>query len=178
MLASSLFLLLLLRLSLADIADYGTIPKGSNPTLYDSAGDSVIQLDESTFNETVFCSDRGADCSSFLVEFYSDWCGHCRAYAQLYKQLAKDIRGWSSVVKIAAMNCADPLNEFTCRANGIMFFPYLKYFPRNSSDANYSVKLRPYQSQAEMRDQITQILVQDYDINHFPDWPTFEHLGE
>lgn len=29
-----------------------------------------------------------------------------------------------------------------------------------------------------MRDQITQILIQDYAINHFPDWPVFDILGD
>ncbi|KAI1703457.1 erv1 / alr family domain-containing protein [Ditylenchus destructor] len=172
-----LTILLFITKASCDIADYGSVPKGANPTLYDAA-DSVIQLDESTFNDTVFCAERAEQCPSYLVEFYSDWCGHCRAYAPIYKSLAKDIRDWSSVVKISAINCADPLNEVTCRANGIMFFPYIKYFPRNSSNANYSVKLRPYQSQAEMRDQITQVLVQDYAINHFEDWPTFDYLGD
>uniref|UniRef100_A0AC35G3C9 Sulfhydryl oxidase n=1 Tax=Panagrolaimus sp. PS1159 TaxID=55785 RepID=A0AC35G3C9_9BILA len=161
----------------AEFADFGTVPKGVNPTLYDAADDPIVQLDESTFNDTVFCSGRG-DCPSYLVEFYSDWCGHCRSYASLYKSFAKDIRGWSKVIKIAAMNCADPVNEATCRANGIMFFPYIKYFPRNSSDTFYGVKLRPYQSVAEMRDQITQVLIQDYAINHFEDWPTFDVLGD
>lgn len=52
---------------LADIADYRTVPKGSNPTLFDSANDLVIQLDDSTFNDTIFCSNRGENCSSFMV---------------------------------------------------------------------------------------------------------------
>uniref|UniRef100_A0A914CT04 Thioredoxin domain-containing protein n=1 Tax=Acrobeloides nanus TaxID=290746 RepID=A0A914CT04_9BILA len=163
--------------SVGEIADIGTVPKGVNPTLYDSVEDSVIQLDETTFNDTVFCTGR-EDCSSYLVEFYSDWCGHCRSYAPVYKSFAKDIRGWNKVVKIAAMNCADPLNDVTCRANGILFFPYMKYFPRNSSDTFYGVKLRPYQSLAEMRDQLTQVILQDYAINRFDDWPNFDILGE
>uniref|UniRef100_A0A914C3Z0 Sulfhydryl oxidase n=1 Tax=Acrobeloides nanus TaxID=290746 RepID=A0A914C3Z0_9BILA len=163
--------------SVGEIADIGTVPKGVNPTLYDSVEDSVIQLDETTFNDTVFCTGR-EDCSSYLVEFYSDWCGHCRSYAPVYKSFAKDIRGWNKVVKIAAMNCADPLNDVTCRANGILFFPYMKYFPRNSSDTFYGVKLRPYQSLAEMRDQLTQVILQDYAINRFDDWPNFDILGD
>ena len=53
--------------SVGEIADIGTVPKGVNPTLYDSVEDSVIQLDETTFNDTVFCTGR-EDCSSYLVE--------------------------------------------------------------------------------------------------------------
>ncbi|KAE9554184.1 hypothetical protein FO519_002605 [Halicephalobus sp. NKZ332] len=172
-----LFLICLIISVNTEYADFGTVPKGMNPTLYDASDDAIVQLDETTFNDTVFCNGR-EECPSYLVEFYSDWCGHCRSYASLYKAFAKDIKGWSKVIKIAAMNCADPLNEATCRANGIMYFPYIKYFPRNSSDTFYGVKLRPYQSVSEMRDQITQVLIQDYAINRFPDWPTFDVLGD
>uniref|UniRef100_A0A1I8A1G4 Sulfhydryl oxidase n=1 Tax=Steinernema glaseri TaxID=37863 RepID=A0A1I8A1G4_9BILA len=161
-----------------DVAEIGHVPQGSNPTLYDAVEDAIIQLDEGSFNDTIYCADRGAACTAFLVEFYSDWCGHCRTYAPLYKALAKDVRGWQRVVKIAAMNCADPINEVTCRANGVTFFPYLKFFPRNSSDESSGSKLRPYQSLAEMRDQLTQAVVADYDQNRFEDWPSFDFLGD
>uniref|UniRef100_A0A7E4VGU2 Sulfhydryl oxidase n=1 Tax=Panagrellus redivivus TaxID=6233 RepID=A0A7E4VGU2_PANRE len=177
MLLPAFILLTSITFATASHADYGYYPKGSNPTLYDSSEDSIVQLDETTFNDTVFCN-ADENCPSYVVEFYSDWCGHCRSYASLYKNLAKDLRGWSKVVKVAAINCADPFNENTCKANGILFFPYLKYFPRNSSDTFYGVKLRPYQSVAEMRDQITQVIMQDYAINHFEDWPTFDVLGD
>uniref|UniRef100_A0A1I7WWF4 DUF4408 domain-containing protein n=1 Tax=Heterorhabditis bacteriophora TaxID=37862 RepID=A0A1I7WWF4_HETBA len=39
-------------------------------------------------------------------------------------------------------------------------------------------KLRPYQSLAEMRDQLTKVVIDDYSVNQFEDWPTFEFLGE
>lgn len=63
-----IIILSLCCLVLADIADYHTLPKGSNPTLYDAANDLVIQLDDTTFNDTIFCSKRGKNCSSFIVE--------------------------------------------------------------------------------------------------------------
>lgn len=57
--------LLVIPVALAAVADYGTVPKGLNPTLY-ASDDYVVQLDESTFNDTVYC--QGGDCSAFLVE--------------------------------------------------------------------------------------------------------------
>ncbi|VDL70238.1 unnamed protein product [Nippostrongylus brasiliensis] len=158
-----------------EVANYGTIPKGSNPTLY-SSDDLVVQLDDNTFNDTIFCS--GDDCTSYLVEFYSDWCGHCRSFAPLYKELARDVRGWQDVVKIAAINCADSVNQMTCQSNNVQFFPFIKYFPRNSTDAFSGSKLRPYQSLAEMRDQLTKVVMDDYSVNRFPDWPKFDYLGD
>ncbi|KJH40773.1 thioredoxin [Dictyocaulus viviparus] len=162
-------------LTLCNMANYGTVPKGLNPTLY-STDDLVIQLDENTFNDTIFCS--GNDCSSYLVEFYSDWCGHCRSFAPLYKELANDVRGWQDVVKIAAINCADNVNFNTCRENGVDFVPLIKYFPRNSTDAFSGSKLRPYHSLAEMRDQLTKVVMDDYSVNRFNDWPTFDYLRD
>ena len=52
------------------------------------------------------------------------------AFAPLYKKLAQDVKGWEKVVKIAAMNCADQVNEVTCRANGVEYFPFIKVTPR------------------------------------------------
>lgn len=51
----------------AEVANFGYNPKGENPTLYDSASDPIIQLDEATFNDTVFCGGRN-DCTAYLVE--------------------------------------------------------------------------------------------------------------
>ncbi|VDM12084.1 unnamed protein product [Wuchereria bancrofti] len=115
----------------------GREPTAINPTLYDSKTDSIIQLDDMTFNDTVFCqhsslslslSSAGYDniCTAYVVEFYLDWCGHCRTYARTYKSLARDIHGWNKMVQLAVVNCADPLNEITCQTNSALFFPYIK----------------------------------------------------
>lgn len=52
----------------AEIADYNTVAKGSNPTLYEAGYDAIVQLDETTFNDTVFCAKCGVQCSSYVVE--------------------------------------------------------------------------------------------------------------
>ncbi|CAI4228676.1 unnamed protein product [Auanema sp. JU1783] len=167
--------LLLFRYASAEKAHYGMTPKGNNPTLY-SPEDYVIQLDMSTFNDTVFC--QGDDCTAHLVEFYSDWCGHCRSFAPIYKALANDVRGWQNVVRIAAMNCADPLNEAVCRDNDVQYFPYIKYYPRNVTEPLSGPALKTHQSIAEMRDDLTKFVMYDYALNHFEDWPTFDFLGD
>uniref|UniRef100_A0A1I8AYZ6 Sulfhydryl oxidase n=1 Tax=Meloidogyne hapla TaxID=6305 RepID=A0A1I8AYZ6_MELHA len=167
-----LFLIIPNNLTFAIFADYTTVPKGTNPTLYD-AQDFVVQLDDQSFNDTVFCFDSNkitsnnlfldentnnslndnstiksdnnfisgeiqefnGRCTSIVVEFYSDWCGHCRAYSRLYKALAKDLLAWQGVLKLAA------------------------YFPRNSNENNLNSSvtvgqiLRSYQSLAQMRDR-------------------------
>jgi len=50
--------------------------------------DDVVLLNASSFNRTVLDTPN-----AWLVEFFSNWCGHCVRYAPLYKQLATDIKG-------------------------------------------------------------------------------------
>lgn len=133
-----------------------------------------------------------------IFQFYSGWCGHCRAYASVYKRLAKDIGLWSKFVKVAAINCADPFNQLTCTANDIIFYPLIKvlfyivlfifrfirplwgiclqYFPRNSLDPSAAKLLPPRWSVAEMRKQIVDSLFDDFFANKYPDWPDFNFL--
>lgn len=61
----SYLLLLLLPWVYSEVANYGNVPKGVNPTLY-ASDDLVIQLDDNSFNDTIFC--LGKNCTSYLVE--------------------------------------------------------------------------------------------------------------
>ncbi|VDN21393.1 unnamed protein product [Gongylonema pulchrum] len=54
-----------------EIATMGRQPLGINPTLYDSKVDPIMQLDEMTFNDTVFCKQSTADdCTAYVVEYF------------------------------------------------------------------------------------------------------------
>lgn len=45
-------------------------PQGTNPKLYNSQTDKIIQLDQKTFDDTIFQNKKNF---SFIVEFYADW---------------------------------------------------------------------------------------------------------
>lgn len=64
-----------------------------------------------------------------FVEFYAPWCGHCKALAPEYEQVAKSFKGESSVV-IANLD-ADAEKAMASRF-GITGFPTLKFFPRGA----------------------------------------------
>uniref|UniRef100_A0A915MN03 Thioredoxin domain-containing protein n=1 Tax=Meloidogyne javanica TaxID=6303 RepID=A0A915MN03_MELJA len=123
----------LLRTLNGKIASISYVPQGSNPLLYQPGIDHIVLLDQDTFSDTVFEPGRG---HSFVVEFYADWCGHCRAFAPSFKQFAALTKRWSNVVKVGAVNCADSFNSQICRSNGVAYFPMLKYFSRKSKGVN------------------------------------------
>lgn len=159
----------------SEIAFYGRVPNGINPTLYDVKNDQIIQLDEMTFNDTVYCAPNRDDCSAFIVEFYSDWCGQCRLYANTFKALAEDVKEWEYVTKVAAINCADSNNEAVCNNEGIGdAYPYIRYYPRRATPTSEKLRLKLHSTMSVMRDEITKILINDKTEN----WPNFVFLND
>uniref|UniRef100_A0A0K0ER31 Sulfhydryl oxidase n=1 Tax=Strongyloides stercoralis TaxID=6248 RepID=A0A0K0ER31_STRER len=161
---------------LAEVANHTTEPKGTHATLYTSE-DYVIQLDTTTFNDTVYC-DGQKDCSAFIVEFYADWCGHCRNYAPMYIELAEDIKKWKNVIKLAAINCADTYNLPICTTHSIRSLPTIKYFEKNSKILDNGIKFKAYHNIASMRKQITEYVIREQHTKKYDNWPDFEYIGD
>ncbi|CAF0981773.1 unnamed protein product, partial [Didymodactylos carnosus] len=91
-------------------------------SLYDK-NDKLYVLSKKDFS-IVFQSP-----TAWLIEFYASWCGHCIHYAQTYREIAIDTYGWSSVVRIGAVNCNSPENEQLCIEHQITGYPTLRVFP-------------------------------------------------
>ena len=62
-------------------------PASSTCSLYESAVGVVC------FHGDEVTSAITTSGTSWLVEFYSSWCGHCQHFAPTWKELAKDIAG-------------------------------------------------------------------------------------
>lgn len=45
-------------------------------------------LDHGNFSATVHGTDN-----AWVVEFYNTWCGHCVAFAPVWKQFGKEVKG-------------------------------------------------------------------------------------
>jgi len=95
---------------------------GSGSPLY-GPEDKIVQLTNATFQPTICGSEK-----AWLVEFYSSWCGHCIHFAPTFKELANDVQEWSSVISVAAIDCALEQNMPTCREYEVMGYPSIKFF--------------------------------------------------
>jgi thioredoxin 1 len=59
------------------------------------SGESVIHVNEGTFDTEVLNSDKPA-----LVDFWAPWCGPCRAIAPVLDELASEYKGKVIVAKV------------------------------------------------------------------------------
>ncbi|XP_051854803.1 sulfhydryl oxidase 1 [Antechinus flavipes] len=96
-----------------------------------SAQDPLVLLTDSSLKSTVLGSP-----SSWVVEFFASWCGHCIAFAPKWKALANEVKDWRPVLSVAALDCADEANSEICRDFGIMAYPTVKYFKAFSDSSS------------------------------------------
>lgn len=86
--------------------------------------------------------------SCWVVEFYSNWCGHCQNFAPTWKGIAYDVEGlylescsfvtmyatmaplyctgWKPFLQLGVVNCAESENSDVCRRYKIMAYPTIK----------------------------------------------------
>ncbi len=134
--------------------------------LYDRLKDDVEILNATSF-ETIYNCDRAV-----FVEFYAHWCGACQRYAQHWKELAKETKSWhNKVIRVAAINCADQVNDALCREFNIEFYPTLKLFPAHSVKGVQPSSLRS----EKLETLITKMILFIENHQHKPNtWPELE----
>jgi len=62
-----------------------------------------------------------------FIKFYAPWCGHCKALAPDWDDLA-DKYASSSSVFIGSVDCTSEDNDDLCHQYGVQGYPTLKYF--------------------------------------------------
>lgn len=67
-----------------------------------------------------------------MVQFYNTYCGHCQMFAPIYKDLASRLKNWTSVVRVAGVDCSREENVITCSDNKIKGYPTILVFPPNA----------------------------------------------
>ena len=69
----------------------------ANDPLYDWSASPLVQLGDDNFASEVTKDTKHV----WVVEFYADWCGHCRNFAKDYEKAAGNLKG---LVKFGAVN--------------------------------------------------------------------------
>ncbi|CAG9532927.1 unnamed protein product [Cercopithifilaria johnstoni] len=132
-------------------------------------GDHITVLNSDNFNKSVYNKDQ-----FFFVEFFSSWCGACIGYAETYKQLAKQLLQWRSIVQIAAVDCADDRNSELCREHNVDAFPTIKYFKYMSTSANDAQQYKGNKySLNDVALDIAQLVYNDWIYWKPAEWPNF-----
>lgn len=103
---------------------------GGGEALYGPQDKAITILEQSNFSHVVLGSD-----TAWMVEFYSSWCGHCIRFAPVFKELSTVVAGWSDIIRLGAIDCAQEVNMPTCRDFEVMGYPSLKFFGPRASQA-------------------------------------------
>lgn len=65
--------------------------------------------------------------TSWMVEFYSSWCGHCQHFAPTMKEVGEETQSWSRLIKIGVIDCTDGReNQEECNKYGVQGYPTMK----------------------------------------------------
>ncbi|KAF9434822.1 hypothetical protein BGZ76_007355 [Entomortierella beljakovae] len=104
-----------------DIAssEYINVPNGVN---LKDVGEIMNNPRGEVVDLTVESFDRRVTHGPWLVEYYAPWCGHCKALAPVYEELANNLKG---KVNVAKVDCTK--NEEICNKEHITGYPTIKY---------------------------------------------------
>ncbi|KAK9462630.1 thioredoxin-like protein [Lipomyces oligophaga] len=80
----------------------------------------VLNLDPKTFKDEIMNTNHTS-----IVEFYAEWCGHCRQLRPHYIKAASSLKG---IAKVAAVRCDDSFTQPLCQHYNVKGYPTLKIF--------------------------------------------------
>ncbi|KAM4861903.1 sulfhydryl oxidase 1 isoform 2-T2 [Thomomys bottae] len=127
-----------------------------------SASDPLTLLQADTVRGTVLHSS-----SSWAVEFFASWCGHCIAFAPMWKALAEDVKGWRPALNLAVLDCAEEANNAVCRDFNIRGFPTVRFFKAFSKSGSGAVLPVAGATVQMLRERLIDALE-----SHSDTWPT------
>lgn len=145
----------------------------SMPVLYSGKEPGLTIVDVKSLNQTLFNQTYAV-----AFEFYNSWCGHCARFAPIWKQFAGDLRHWSSVVQVIALDCAVEENTSVCRQYEVEMYPSVRLFPPNvNGSQEHGHQLTELQPKAELLRNLTLRYLIDYQSkNLIKDWPVLQPI--
>ncbi|KAK9451054.1 thioredoxin-like protein [Limtongia smithiae] len=88
----------------------------------------VVMVTDATFEKIVLDASKHV-----LVAFTANWCGHCKAMAPAYEQLATVFAPEKDVV-IVKMDTTDPQAQYTAKDYDVRGYPTIKFFPKRTRE--------------------------------------------
>ncbi|XP_022221259.2 sulfhydryl oxidase 1-like [Drosophila obscura] len=131
-------------------------------SLYNEA-DNVINADTETLLPYLRTTPKGK-----LVQFINIFCGDCRRFAPTFKDVARELYKWRSVISVYAVDCAQERNVKICRDFQILHTPTLRYFPPAYSGNGLGINIQTTMPE-EIIDLLAGYLARDTDtaLLHF-----------
>lgn len=129
--------------------------------------DDIVVYTANNF-KTIYGQDRGV-----LIEFYNSWCGFCQRFAPSWKALGTDVRGWSDMVGIGAIDCSDEDNSPICREFEIMGYPTLRYFHENYKEGPKMIgtEVRKGEDMDKLRQNLVHQMIMEQAEGRGKSWP-------
>ncbi|CDW52329.1 FDX-ACB and Thioredoxin and Evr1 Alr and tRNA-syn t 2d and Methyltransf 11 domain containing protein [Trichuris trichiura] len=131
--------------------------------------DDVVVINQENFDQTVYGKSN-----IWFVLYYSSYCGHCVNFAPTWQEVASSVAEWSTVVRVAALNCALDENFAKCQEHSIEGYPMLK---SNDASAGKEISL----SQRTVNSLISVLAYEAgvYYRQHHPEgWPDLGYIAD
>lgn len=105
------------------------VKDGAPPSAAEGKEDTVVELDRHAFAALTEDPAKAA-----LVMFYAPWCGYCKAFQPIYREVAAVYENEDDIV-IAKLDATDPQNQEIAKEFGIRSFPTIFFFPKGVAAA-------------------------------------------
>lgn len=125
---------LLLCCGVQQVHSFGSLVNSAG--LYNNS-DNVITYSYNNFADHVYEKPYAT-----LVEFYNSFCGYCRNFVPVYRDLATDVLRWHRILKIAAVDCSAEENLYFCGEYAVKIYPTMRYFTADHKFYNGTLEER------------------------------------
>jgi len=115
-----------MRSTLSTLAAFVALASANEP-LYSYESSPLVELDDSNFEKLVLRDEKHL----WVVEYYADWCGHCKQFAKGYEKAATNLDG---IVKFGALN--SDTHKKTSQSQGVQGFPSVKLYVPGTGQKN------------------------------------------
>ncbi|XP_051166637.1 sulfhydryl oxidase 2-like isoform X2 [Leptopilina boulardi] len=143
----------------------GKIDENENQGLYNES-DHVVILNITNFKSYIYNSK-----SSWFVEFYSTWCGHCVRFAPIWKTFASNVVNWRTIVRIAVIDCANDDNNPICREYEVMHYPTVKFFSINTKPGSLGLEIKKKNDAIGLQNDLIKQLEIEQQEGRGSSWP-------